>query len=188
MTDIKIVNYQEVEFAILASKFGKIAFSSEFVDKREHWDIRLKNNDSKILIDVKGMKKIRKTDDKPSNTTHYLEIKNWSGFPSWLYAKADCFAFEMKNQYIVVNKEPLQKLITERCVDKTIYDEPILYKIYRRQSRKALELGRVAYDHIVLVENDELINISRNIIPKGNIQPEIEKICKTHNLEIRENH
>ena len=148
---------QEIEFANLISDWGEVCFSTRNQDMKEHWDVKLVTKLKTLLFDVKAMKKINREDNEPNENIHYIELKNVQGKPGWLYGKADCFAFEMKDQYIVVDKEPLQEFITNKCKDKITCIRPELYKLYRRDGRK---------DLMVLVETSELIKITRRIVLK----------------------
>ena len=150
---------QENSFAELLEKlnYGKTTHSDPDVDYKEHWDIELINKGKRILIDVKAIKKIKHNDDKVNDQIHYIELKNSDGYDGWLKAgKADCIAFEMEKQWVIVNKNKLQKFISEKCTDDKMYDKPMLYKHYHHNPK----------DDIVLVETSELIKIARKIIPK----------------------
>lgn len=150
---------QEDSFAELLEKlnYGKTRHSDPKTDYKEHWDIELINNNNKILIDVKSIKKIKHEDDKVNDQIHYIEIKNSAGYDGWLKAgKADCIAFEMEKQWVIVDKDKLQKFISEKCTDDKMYNKPMLYKHYHHNPK----------DDIVLVETNELIKIARNIIVK----------------------
>lgn len=151
--------HQEDSFAELLEKlhYGKTKHSDPEIDYKEHWDIELINKGKKILIDVKAIKKVKHSDDEVNDKIHYIELKNSSGYDGWLKAgKADCIAFETKTQWVIVDKNKLQKFISEKCTDNKMYDKPMLYKHYHHNLK----------DDIVLVETSELIKISRNIIPK----------------------
>ena len=164
---VKKYKKQEKEYAELISIFGEVSFSNEKEDMFEHWDVKLDTGDSVILTDVKAMRKVNRSDESPDERYHYVELKNVNGNDGWLYGKADCFAFEMENQYVVVNKDSLQKLISEKCKDKIHSDKPSLYKLYSRPGRN---------DLIVLVDTNDLINISRRIVFKTKIDLMIKNL------------
>lgn len=150
---------QEDSFAELLEKlhYGKTKHSEPDIDYKEHWDIELINKGKRILIDVKAIKKIEHKDKEVNDTIHYIELKNSAGYDGWLKAgKANCIAFEMKNQWVVVDRDKLQKFILDKCIDEKMYDKPMLYKHYHHNPK----------DDIVLVETNELIKIARQIISK----------------------
>lgn len=155
--NVELFSKQEKEYARLISGFGDIIFATKFQDMKEHWDVKLVNKGKTILTDVKAMKKIHRWDESPSDDKHYIELKNGSGYDGWLYAgKADCYAFETKDSYVVVDKKPLQKFIDEKN-DGEVLTEPKLYKLYQRKDKK---------DVMMLVETSELIKIARRIVKK----------------------
>lgn len=151
---------QEIEFAALAGQFGEVSFSTSQQDMSEHWDVKLVNKGKTVLTDVKAMKKRNREDSTPDETIHYIELFNVSGKKGWLYGKADCFAFETTDQYIVVEKKPLQDFIAEKCKDKIHSNKPELYKLYKREGRN---------DLIVLVETNDLIKIAKRILKKSDV-------------------
>lgn len=129
----------------------KCSFSNEQQDIHEHWDLKIVSK-----VDVKGLKKVRRSDSQPNENIHWIEIKNVRGDLGWLYGDADYFAFELIDYWIVVSKEDLQNLIKEK-VNKVYYDKPTLYSLYSRKGRK---------DVITLVKSYDLCYISSNIIKK----------------------
>ena len=150
---------QEDNFAKLLEQkgYGKTLHSTKNQDYKEHWDVKLINNKKNILIDVKAMKKIKRSDEKVNENYHYVELKNGAGYNGWLYSgKANCIAFEMINKWIVVDKTKLIKLINDKCLDNLMYEYPMPYKHYHHNDN----------DDIVLVESNDLIKISRIIINK----------------------
>ena len=148
---------QEIEFAALAGQFGDVSFSTLDEDIHEHWDVKLVNRGNIILFDVKAIKKRNREDHAPDDSIHYIELFNVDGEKGWLYGNADCFAFETTDQYIVVEKKPLQDFIAEKCKDKIHSNKKELYKLYKREGRN---------DLIVLVETNDLIKLSKRILKK----------------------
>ena len=132
---------------------GYITFSEEKQDMFEHWDLRLAN----LKIDVKGLKKRRRSDTEVDDSIHWVEIKNINGNLGWLYGQADAFAFEAKHFWILVGKESLQELIAEKCSKKLTSSSPQLYKLYTRNGRS---------DVITLVKTSDLMAIAGEFIKK----------------------
>lgn len=142
---------QEIEFSHLVEDLGSIRPSSKYEDIYGHYDLKLNINGKLIYIDVKALKKIHRYDEKTDERYHYVEIRNVKGKLGWLYGKADWFAFETNDSYVVVDKLKLQELIATLCKDKVYSDKPELYKLYNRKGRK---------DLITLVYTKDLIDIS----------------------------
>jgi len=139
----------EQEFAKL---FRDTEPSTQEQDINEHWDILIK-----YKIDVKGLKKVRRNDSEVNENIHWVEALNVNGKLGWLYSDlTDFFAFELKNYWIIVEKQKLQDFIALK-VEKTYVQYPTLYKLYRREGRM---------DAITLVESFDLVYISECLIPK----------------------
>jgi hypothetical protein len=124
-------------------------FSSKSEDLLEHWDVK---------FDVKGLKKVKRSDDNVNENIHWLEIKGITGELGWVYGESDFFVFELEKYWVVVEKNDLQNFITENII-KEYYTAPEMYKLYRRNGRK---------DVITLVSSYDLCYISSAIIKKIN--------------------
>ncbi len=63
---------QEDNFANLLEQkgYGKTLHSTKNQDYKEHWDVKLINNNKNILIDVKAMKKIKRSDENVNENYH----------------------------------------------------------------------------------------------------------------------
>lgn len=122
-------------------------FSSSEEDQLEHWDVK---------FDVKGLKKVKRSDSETNEHIHWVEIKGITGMPGWAYGEADFFAFELAKYWVVVAKQDLQDLIKDNVV-KEYTQQPTLYKLYNRQGRQ---------DIITMVTSYDLCYISSAIIKK----------------------
>ena len=141
----------EQEFA---NMFSSTISSTPNQDMSEHWDIQINHK-----FDVKGLRKIRRSDPDVNEFIHWIEIKNVHGMVSWLYSlEVDYFAFETKKYWVIVEKKKLQDFIKEN-VDKEYVEEPQLYKLYQRKGRK---------DVLTMVETMDLIYISEALLKKNN--------------------
>lgn len=116
----------------------------------EHWDIEFKG----VKYDVKGAKKIKRSDPEVNYRYHWVELKNVSGKPGWLYGKADFFAFELERYWCLVAREALERFVKDRV--EMVYKDFPLYALYQRKGRK---------DLISLIPSEDLIFIGE-MIPK----------------------
>ncbi len=92
---------------------------------KDHIDYKITLN-----FDVKGLKRINRSGEHDENY-HWLEIKNVHGKNGWCWGKADFFAFETIDYFIIVEKENLQNLIKDKVVKEyTTNKPPELYKLY----------------------------------------------------------
>lgn len=146
----------EQEFAKI---FKNTEHSTIEQDMHEHWDVMVK-----YKIDVKGLKKIKRSDPYVNENVHWIEIMNVNHLLGWLYSEeTDFFAFELRKYWIIVEKKKLQKFIADNVI-KEFTNEPALYRLYNRVGRK---------DILTLVESFDLVYISECLIPKtsGSITP-----------------
>jgi hypothetical protein len=130
-----------------ASLLDNPQFSSSKEDQIEHWDVK---------FDVKGLKRVKRSDSETNEHIHWLEIKGITGHDGWCYGEADFFAFELTKYWIIVAKQDLQDFIKENVV-KEFAQQPTLYKLYRRQGRQ---------DIITMVTSYDLCFISSAILKK----------------------
>ncbi len=152
MNYVEIFKLKEVEFAQQIKKFGTVTGATPDEDMFEHWDIKLETK-----IDVKALRKTRGGDKDTDENIHWVELKNVNGELGWLYGKAHCFAFEIIDYWIIVDKINLQEFIKEKCKDKIKTETPALYKLYNRRGRS---------DIITLVKTIDLLYIASKIIKK----------------------
>ena len=105
--------------------------TTEYEDINSHVDIKVH-----VGIDVKGLKKVNRSDQETNENYHWIEIRGVKD-DGWLYGGgADCFAFEIKDYWLVVDKIDLQSFIAEKCREKIRVSKPELYKLYQRKERK----------------------------------------------------
>jgi len=126
---VNIINNENVEW------------SSEEEDMKKHFDFTIP-----LRFDVKGLKKIRRSDSEVNEHFHYLEIKNVNGDTGWLYAEdVHFFVFELKGYWIVAQKEDLQNFVKTN-IEKIYTQKPELYKLYQRSGRKDIITQITSYD------------------------------------------
>jgi len=140
---------KEKEFCEL---FTNAIKSTEEQDINEHWDVEIITK-----IDVKGLKKINRSDLDANENIHWLEIKGITGHLGSVYSEhVEYFAFETKKYWIIVDKLELQKLISENVI-KEFKEVPTVYYLYQRKGR---------LDVLTLVPTLDLMFISEKIIKK----------------------
>jgi hypothetical protein len=135
--------------------FNNAASTTEEEDINNHVDIKVH-----VGIDVKGLKKVNRSDQETNEHIHWVELKNVNGKAGWLYGDADFFSFEIKDYWLVVDKVDLQRFIAEKCREKIRVSKPELYKLYQRKDRK---------DIITLVSSYDLCYICTKQIKKNKL-------------------
>ena len=80
-------------------------FVTDREDMQEHVDVHLHNfnTDHTILVDHKGRKFLGPWSDE----VKLVEYKNVNGHPGWIFGKADYFAFQHIDHFLMVRKETL---------------------------------------------------------------------------------
>lgn len=140
---------KETEFCELFANAAKSTVAENIYEK---WDVGVTSK-----IDVKGLKKIRRSDSDVNENIHWLEIKGVTGHLGSVYSDhVDYFAFETVKYWIIVDKLKLQKLISENVI-KEFVNEPKLYYLFKRQDR---------LDILTLAPTLDLMYISEKIIKK----------------------
>ena len=115
---------------------GEVEKSSRKEDVKDHidfwWDSPKKG---RIGIDVKGIKKNSRSDKKPDDTIQWLELQGVTGYPGWLYGKAEYIAFRTFTKIIFVKRDRLLSFALEKVKDKdVVYDTPKeCYVPYKRK-------------------------------------------------------
>jgi hypothetical protein len=115
---------------------GEVEKSSRKEDVKDHidfwWDSPKKG---RIGIDVKGIKKNSRSDKKPDDTIQWLELQGVTGYPGWLYGKAEYIAFRTFTKIIFVKRDKLLSFALEKVKDKdVVYDTPKeCYVPYKRK-------------------------------------------------------
>lgn len=135
--------------------------ATEYQNINEHWDVEFLDIPEWGKIDIKGLKKKNRSDKDTLGSIHWIELENVLGNPGRLYGKADSFAFELDNQWIIVLSKDLREYINSVCVDDKIYSTKQMYKKYQRS-----KFGRK--DVVVMVPSKDLLDITFYTIYKNN--------------------
>tara|TARA_R100000008_G_C3536645_1_gene142408 strand:+ start:46 stop:552 length:507 start_codon:yes stop_codon:yes gene_type:complete len=111
-------------------------------EKRSHIDLVLsglnpKKQVSTITLDLKCCKTLKNC----SNKWHWIELRDLTGRPGWIYQEADFIAFERKQDFIIVKRKNLVHWIN--TLNKIRFDLPFVndsweakYRLYRRPNKK----------------------------------------------------
>jgi hypothetical protein len=124
----------EEEFELLLKPYGTIIKANDDQDKFEHWDLALTPHNSGItyLYDVKSQ----------SNYENYiwLELVNVQGDLGSLYGKADYFAFQTEQEFIIRERRKLLEYAlhyrSKDVITKYKATPMIAFQVYQRPSTK----------------------------------------------------
>lgn len=128
--------------------------ASRHEDINDHIDIKfLKRDNDIVTVDVKGPRKISRSDKDYSTNSTWVELKNVNGKPGWLYGKSDYIAFINKNFTYLTKTSKLASKVEKKIYGmKTVTRNPKKeYIPYQRFGRK---------DKIVLVPIEDIIKLS----------------------------
>lgn len=84
-----------------------------------------------ITIDVKGQKKVRRSDDSMSDQYHWIELRKNDTTPGWVCQGAMFIAFEMPTSWVIVDRQRLFDFIKYYIQDEYV-ESPEPFKKYRR--------------------------------------------------------
>jgi len=158
---------EELFVSIAKSKNYTVNKSTLHQDKTEHWDYEIiktiNNSFHKRKIDVKSLRKINRSDAAPSDKLILIELQNVGGGTGWLYGKADGFAFQLIDSFILIGKTDLQTKV-ESLID--INKESITTnsnkKAYIIYDRKRWNNN----DRFVYITKEDLLSIKNKTIWK----------------------
>lgn len=127
-------------FVKTVSKLGKtIIPATDDQNKKEHIDFII---DGKSY-EVKGQKRLRRIPEGKENLYKnlydyrpviWLEVVGISGYPGWLYGKADYIAHVVGNEFWIIPRKALLKYTLDLVKDETIYTYPRKAKWYGRKN------------------------------------------------------
>lgn len=130
-------------------------------DKKEHWDVELCNSKSSTKIDVKGLKKINRTDSSYNDDYHWIELVGNAGYPGWVRGKAKYIALECREYWLLVDRQELLELAKFMTSDGRIVYES---KLARGNLYQRVKWGHK--DETTLVYKSEIMELSKTKIIK----------------------
>jgi hypothetical protein len=104
-------------------------------DMFEHWDVKGILNGELLKFDVKGMKKINRSDQDKQDDITWIEGTNVRGKPGWIKGKADYIVFERTDYWLIVKRKELFEFIWNKLEENNFKKGKGIYEIYQRQGR-----------------------------------------------------
>jgi hypothetical protein len=126
-------------FAKLAADRGwevRPASAGENID--DHFDYRIKKDDELYRVEVKGKKRIHRSDINAQEDLVWIELHGVRIHDAgWLFGKADLIAFQMNASFRIVKRPDLVALVCKLIDYKSCVTSPneALYKTYSRPGR-----------------------------------------------------
>ena len=104
-------------------------------DMFEHWDVKGILDGELLKFDVKGMKKINRSDQDKQDDITWIEGTNVRGKPGWIKGKADYIVFERTDYWLIVKRKELFEFIWNKLKENNFKKGKGIYEIYQRQGR-----------------------------------------------------
>jgi len=122
----------------------------------------LKGIDVKLTIsfNVKGIKRVKRSDGAYSTEYQWIEIKKASGKKGWLFYGAEFLAFETDKSFLVVERERLADYLGRKLKGAKYSDDPAPYSLYKRAGMKS------GFDVLTLIPVKDLRSIAVTEIVK----------------------
>ena len=139
---------------------GKTFKANEEDDKYKHIDFYWDSPKKGLMgIDVKGIKKNNRKDDKKDDNINWIELQGITGYPGWIYGEAEYIAFRTYKDIIFVKREVLIEFAEKMTKDKEITFKcpKELYIPYQRYGRKDKVFKCLTEDLRKLSENKGFI-------------------------------
>jgi len=152
----------EVIFKQLAEEKGYAVRVACREEQFSHVDFVLNKDNKEWRVDVKGAKKISRTNEKPCFEHTWIEKKNCRGQNGWILGESSHIAFELENEFIIVSRKDLLELVEKLCdFNKLVtQSKKALYCGYRRFGRQ---------DLLTLIKTTDLYQIKHTIWEKVKI-------------------
>ena len=144
-----------LELSVSKDFYCKPSSKSDNIYK--HVDFVLEKNSKIFTVDVKARKKTNRFDKSFEDDWIWIELKNVNGRNGWLYGASDFIAFERINDFVLICRKKLIKLVESFNIDKELVSKANLakYKFYQRRGRKDLstqiEMSKILKVHGVKI-------------------------------------
>lgn len=112
----------------------EVTLSTTEEDMFEHIDFYVDG----VTFDVKGEKKLRRSDDNVASDIVWMEMRNVRGNKGWLCSNVNKIAFYRNGQFLVFDRNSLLEFIREFVGFTPIGKRPEYRKLYQRKGRKDL--------------------------------------------------
>lgn len=153
----KIGKSAEDLFEMYLKKSGKQYRPANLAEQYQHIDFVV-HSKRDIRIDVKGPKKVSRSNVNFDSDFIWVEFKNVRGDAGWLYGENDLIAFyhEPDSSFYVVRTPELAQLCEKLCDNKRVfYSNEALYHKYTRSGRKDI-LSMIKFKDILTIPYNKI--------------------------------
>jgi len=134
--------------------------ASKEQDMFEHWDVRGLLNGKPYKFDVKGLRKLNRSDESFQNDVTWVEGINVNGDKGWLQGQADYIVFEREDEWFLIDRSFLFDWTTKQLIKHGYKKGKDLYSLYQRAGRKD-KITLIKYSDI---PNSHIIKLSKSMI------------------------
>ena len=145
-----------VEQAFAQRHLSDILWANDYQNIKEHWDVEGALNGKTLKFDIKGKKKVNRSDANTQDECAWVEGTNVRGNPGWIKGRANYIVFEREDCWLAVNRKELLDFVMEKLIKNSYATGKKPYHIYQRS-----EWGRK--DKITLVPFKD-IEILKDVI------------------------
>jgi hypothetical protein len=124
---------------------------------QEHWDVQGTLDGQLLKFDVKGMKKVNRSDNKQQDDIAWVEGTNVRGKPGWVKGKADYIVFERTDHWLLVQRQELLEHVESKLKENNFQKGKGVYQIYQREGRLD-KITMVPFEDIEKINNVKRIN------------------------------
>lgn len=151
---LELGNTAQETFKNIAIQRGwKVIRATGEQDISEHWDCTIIKDSTgeKLHVDIKALKRLSRWDECVQEEWVWIEFHGVRPDDrGWLFGgNADLFAFERKDDFVIIKKDTLQYLVNS-LIDKSkrvLKASEAKYKIYSRQGRPDL-ISMIEMKHV----------------------------------------
>ena len=121
-----------VEQAFAQRHLSNILWADDYQNIKEHWDVEGALNGKTLKFDIKGKKKVNRSDTNTQDECAWVEGTNVRGYPGWIKGKANYIVFEREDCWLAVNRQELLDFVTEKLSKNSYATGKKPYHIYQR--------------------------------------------------------
>ena len=134
------MNWFRQQAKIVEQNFAKhlkdVKWANDEQDMFEHWDLKGLFKGHVFKFDVKGKKKVNRSDANSQDDIAWVEGTNVRGKPGWVKGKADYIVFERIDHWLLVNRQELLNHVQDKLKEKGYETGKGVYQIYQREGRQ----------------------------------------------------
>ena len=114
----------------------------------KHKDFYIFVGNKKMSVDVKAMKRIRRSDNNPQDKYIWIELQNDYSHKGWIWGKQNLIAFQTQSDYIICYTDKLREYVYKNLINE-FCNKATVGKIYVRKNH-------IGEAHLTIIEKDKI--------------------------------